>query len=132
MCWWGIWALTISPTLSGSVSNSTRRAQYAALVSPLFTMMYVHNHSQSPADVLITQTFDIWLWDTDCREATGQAHLRSEPQRWCLRRRVNGVGSVQGIFELDINPCSSTSNGISPIAIVCQEVCFAGSAHVSI
>lgn len=39
MCWWGIWTLSISPTLSGSVSKSTQRAQYAALISPLFTMI---------------------------------------------------------------------------------------------
>ena len=39
MCWWGIWALSISPSLSGSTSQSAQRAQYAALASPLFTMM---------------------------------------------------------------------------------------------
>ncbi|KIM32880.1 hypothetical protein M408DRAFT_326594 [Serendipita vermifera MAFF 305830] len=38
MCWWGIWAMSISPSLSGSTSQSAQRAQYAALASPLFTM----------------------------------------------------------------------------------------------
>ncbi|PVG03138.1 DUF1295-domain-containing protein [Serendipita vermifera] len=39
MCWWGIWALSMSPTLSGAVPKNTQRAQYAAIASPLLTML---------------------------------------------------------------------------------------------
>lgn len=41
LCWWGIWTLSIAPSLHGAGSASTRSAQLGTLVSPLFTMMYV-------------------------------------------------------------------------------------------
>ncbi|ORX34414.1 hypothetical protein BD324DRAFT_635770 [Kockovaella imperatae] len=36
---WGLWALCISPTLYGNVSEGGRRAQYASITSPLFTIL---------------------------------------------------------------------------------------------
>lgn len=39
LCWWGIWTLSISPTLKDSVPAGTKSAQYAGLASPLFTML---------------------------------------------------------------------------------------------
>jgi len=37
MCWWGIWILCLSPTTNGS--GSSKAAQYAAIVSPVFTVL---------------------------------------------------------------------------------------------
>ncbi|KAG8756054.1 hypothetical protein FRC14_003411 [Serendipita sp. 396] len=39
MCWWGIWTLSLSPTLKHGVSSGAQKAQYAAIVSPLLTMV---------------------------------------------------------------------------------------------
>ncbi|EIW55296.1 DUF1295-domain-containing protein [Trametes versicolor FP-101664 SS1] len=39
LCWWGIWTLSIAPSLHGAGSASTRSAQLGTLVSPLFTMI---------------------------------------------------------------------------------------------
>lgn len=39
MCWWGIWILSLAPTTNGSLSASARSAQYAAIMSPIFTVM---------------------------------------------------------------------------------------------
>ncbi|KAI0367641.1 DUF1295-domain-containing protein [Pilatotrama ljubarskyi] len=39
LCWWGIWTLSIAPSLHGDGSASTRAAQLGTLVSPLFTMI---------------------------------------------------------------------------------------------
>ncbi|OJT08232.1 hypothetical protein TRAPUB_869 [Trametes pubescens] len=39
LCWWGIWTLSIAPSLHGTGSGSTRSAQLGTLVSPLFTMI---------------------------------------------------------------------------------------------
>jgi len=41
MCWWGIWILCLSPTTNGNLPPSSRAAQYGAIVSPIFTVMYV-------------------------------------------------------------------------------------------
>lgn len=41
LCWWGIWTLTISPSTNGTLPSSAKAAQYGAVVSPLFTMLYV-------------------------------------------------------------------------------------------
>ncbi|KAL6299945.1 DUF1295-domain-containing protein [Sparassis latifolia] len=38
LCWWGIWLICVTPSLHGSLSPSTKAAQYGAVVSPLFTM----------------------------------------------------------------------------------------------
>ncbi|KAG8926571.1 hypothetical protein FRC02_008796 [Tulasnella sp. 418] len=37
--WWGIWVLCLTPSRHGDLSSSAMRAQYAAIVSPLFTMI---------------------------------------------------------------------------------------------
>jgi len=42
LCWWGIWTLTISPSTNGTLSGGAEAAQYEAVVSPLFTMLYVY------------------------------------------------------------------------------------------
>ncbi|KAJ7695158.1 DUF1295-domain-containing protein [Mycena rosella] len=39
MCWWGIWILCLSPTTNGSLSSSAKSAQYAAIFSPIFTVI---------------------------------------------------------------------------------------------
>ncbi|KAJ7132051.1 DUF1295-domain-containing protein [Mycena epipterygia] len=39
MCWWGIWILCLSPTTDGSLSSSAQSAQYAAILSPIFTVI---------------------------------------------------------------------------------------------
>ncbi|KAG7448731.1 DUF1295-domain-containing protein [Guyanagaster necrorhizus] len=39
LCWWGIFILCLSPTVSGTLPSSAKSAQYAAIVSPLFTML---------------------------------------------------------------------------------------------
>lgn len=39
LCWWGIWIISISPSVDGEVSSRARAAQYGAVVSPLFTML---------------------------------------------------------------------------------------------
>ncbi|KAK7030786.1 DUF1295-domain-containing protein [Favolaschia claudopus] len=47
MCWWGIWILCLSPSTNGSLSSSARSAQYAAILSPIFTVVYVAPASHS-------------------------------------------------------------------------------------
>lgn len=47
LCWWGIWTLTISPSTNGSLPSGAEAAQYGAVVSPLFTMLYVYLSSIS-------------------------------------------------------------------------------------
>lgn len=37
LCWWGIWTLSLSPTTNGGLTGGARRAQLAAITSPLFT-----------------------------------------------------------------------------------------------
>ncbi|KAJ7074910.1 DUF1295-domain-containing protein [Mycena belliarum] len=39
MCWWGIWILCLSPSTNGSLSASATSAQYAAIFSPIFTVI---------------------------------------------------------------------------------------------
>ncbi|KAF7370799.1 DUF1295-domain-containing protein [Mycena sanguinolenta] len=39
MCWWGIWILCLSPSTNGTLSSSSRSAQYAAIMSPIFTVI---------------------------------------------------------------------------------------------
>lgn len=39
LCWWGIWALTLAPSTNGSIPQHAQRAQYASIISPLFTMI---------------------------------------------------------------------------------------------
>ncbi|OCB85427.1 hypothetical protein A7U60_g7436 [Sanghuangporus baumii] len=39
MCWWGIWILCLSPTTNGDLPTSSRRAQYGAIMSPIFTTL---------------------------------------------------------------------------------------------
>ncbi|KAI0656923.1 hypothetical protein C8Q70DRAFT_1006955 [Cubamyces menziesii] len=39
LCWWGIWTLSIAPSIHGPGSGSARSAQLGTLVSPLFTMI---------------------------------------------------------------------------------------------
>ncbi|KIJ13512.1 hypothetical protein PAXINDRAFT_100621 [Paxillus involutus ATCC 200175] len=41
LCWWGIWVLCLSPATSpdSGLTPSARAAQYASIVSPLFTML---------------------------------------------------------------------------------------------
>jgi len=39
MCWWGIWILCLSPTTNGTLSSSSRSAQYGAILSPIFTVI---------------------------------------------------------------------------------------------
>ncbi|KAF8196667.1 DUF1295-domain-containing protein [Mycena galopus ATCC 62051] len=39
MCWWGIWILCLSPTTNGTLSSASRSAQYAAILSPIFTVI---------------------------------------------------------------------------------------------
>ena len=46
LCWWGIWTLTISPSTNGTLPSGAKAAQYGAVVSPLFTMLYVASLSQ--------------------------------------------------------------------------------------
>ena len=52
MCWWGIWTLAVAPSVSGSVTSASRSAQLGALVSPLFTMVYVSLHPPPRARML--------------------------------------------------------------------------------
>jgi steroid 5-alpha reductase family enzyme len=40
LCWWGIWILCLSPSTNGNLTSGAKRAQYAAITSPLFTTMY--------------------------------------------------------------------------------------------
>ena len=42
LCWWGIWTLTISPSTNSTLPSGAEAAQYGAVVSPLFTMLYVY------------------------------------------------------------------------------------------
>ncbi|KDQ06856.1 hypothetical protein BOTBODRAFT_192793 [Botryobasidium botryosum FD-172 SS1] len=37
LCWWGIWTLCLSPSTNGHITSGARSAQYAAILSPLFT-----------------------------------------------------------------------------------------------
>ncbi|KAL5513075.1 hypothetical protein ACEPAH_3473 [Sanghuangporus vaninii] len=39
MCWWGIWILCLSPTTNGDLPISSKRAQYGAIMSPIFTTL---------------------------------------------------------------------------------------------
>ncbi|KAI0642565.1 hypothetical protein C8Q79DRAFT_982712 [Trametes meyenii] len=39
LCWWGIWTLSVAPSLHGDGDSGARSAQLGALVSPLFTMI---------------------------------------------------------------------------------------------
>ncbi|KAI0631032.1 DUF1295-domain-containing protein [Trametes polyzona] len=59
LCWWGIWCLSIAPSLhTGHGDSSTRSAQLAGLVSPLFTMVLLLFASGVPtAEVPVAQKF---------------------------------------------------------------------------
>ncbi|KIJ55213.1 hypothetical protein M422DRAFT_23827 [Sphaerobolus stellatus SS14] len=37
LCWWGIWIITLSPSTNGGLTGGPKRAQLAAITSPLFT-----------------------------------------------------------------------------------------------
>ncbi|CAL1715679.1 unnamed protein product [Somion occarium] len=39
LCWWGIWILCLSPTANGDLSSGARKAQYASVLSPIFTTL---------------------------------------------------------------------------------------------
>jgi len=39
LCWWGIWALCLAPSTNGSIPSHAKSAQYASIISPLFTMI---------------------------------------------------------------------------------------------
>ncbi|KAF8579918.1 DUF1295-domain-containing protein [Ramaria rubella] len=39
ICWWGIWIFCLSPSTNGTLSGGAKRAQYAAITSPLFTTL---------------------------------------------------------------------------------------------
>ncbi|KAF9222278.1 DUF1295-domain-containing protein [Gyrodon lividus] len=51
LCWWGIWVLCLSPAASSDsgLASSARAAQYASIVSPLFTMLILLFASGIPA-----------------------------------------------------------------------------------
>ncbi|KAJ9114925.1 hypothetical protein QFC20_001299 [Naganishia adeliensis] len=36
---WGLWLLTISPSISGRVTGGAKSAQYGSVIAPLFTMV---------------------------------------------------------------------------------------------
>lgn len=46
--WWGIWILCLSPSTNGPVSGGGYAAQYAAIVSPLFTIALLFGLSGLP------------------------------------------------------------------------------------
>lgn len=46
MCWWGLWILCLSPTTNGNLSSSAKAAQYGAIMSPIFTVLYVFSLSR--------------------------------------------------------------------------------------
>ncbi|KAI8976693.1 DUF1295-domain-containing protein [Trametes punicea] len=58
LCWWGIWTLSIAPSLQGEPTGSARSAQLGALVSPLFTMVLLLFGSGLPtAEKPVAQRF---------------------------------------------------------------------------
>ncbi|KAJ7743177.1 DUF1295-domain-containing protein [Mycena metata] len=76
MCWWGIWILCLSPTADGTLSSSSRAAQYGAITSPIFTVIILMFGSGVPMAAKpqakrfylksygpATQTNDPVIWD---------------------------------------------------------------------
>ncbi|KIJ63477.1 hypothetical protein HYDPIDRAFT_112892 [Hydnomerulius pinastri MD-312] len=60
LCWWGIWVLCLSPAIShdSRLTNAARAAQYASIVSPLFTMLILLFVSDiNPAEKAQAQKF---------------------------------------------------------------------------
>lgn len=75
LCWWGIWTLTISPSTNGTLPSSAKAAQYGAVVSPLFTMLYVQFPILLHCDVTCTHT-----------RAVSFSSSRVSPQQRSLKR----------------------------------------------
>ncbi|THH08258.1 hypothetical protein EW145_g2830 [Phellinidium pouzarii] len=48
MCWWGIWILCLSPTTDGALPSPVKRAQYGAIMSPIFTTLLLMFASGMP------------------------------------------------------------------------------------
>ncbi|KAJ7173858.1 DUF1295-domain-containing protein [Mycena filopes] len=76
MCWWGIWILCLSPTTNGTLSSSSRSAQYGAIASPIFTVIILMFGSGVPTSAKpqarrfylksygpTTETNDPVIWD---------------------------------------------------------------------
>jgi len=39
LCWWGIWILCLAQTTDGTLPSAVKRAQYGAIMSPIFTTL---------------------------------------------------------------------------------------------
>jgi len=48
MCWWGIWVLCLSPSTNGGLTGGPNRAQYATIISPIFTTILLFFGSGIP------------------------------------------------------------------------------------
>ncbi|CDO70520.1 hypothetical protein BN946_scf184569.g63 [Trametes cinnabarina] len=58
LCWWGIWTLSVAPSVHGNVSGPARSAQLGTLASPLFTMVVLLFGSGVPtAEKPVAQKF---------------------------------------------------------------------------
>ncbi|OSD01432.1 DUF1295-domain-containing protein [Trametes coccinea BRFM310] len=66
LCWWGIWTLSIAPSVQGYLSGSARSAQLGTLVSPLFTMVVLLFGSGVPtAEKPVAQKFHAMSYPAD-------------------------------------------------------------------
>ncbi|KAJ7746944.1 DUF1295-domain-containing protein [Mycena maculata] len=69
MCWWGIWILCLSPTTNESPPPSARSAQYAAIVSPIFTVIVLMFGSGVPTSAKPqAKKFYLKAYGPDARE----------------------------------------------------------------
>ncbi|KAI9063762.1 DUF1295-domain-containing protein [Trametes sanguinea] len=74
LCWWGIWALSIAPSVHGHLSGSARSAQLGTLVSPLFTMIVLLFGSGVPtAEKPVAQKFYAMSYPADAQAQAPQS-----------------------------------------------------------
>ena len=145
MCWWGIWTLAVAPSVSGSVTSASRSAQLGALVSPLFTMVYVSLHPPPWPRTLPSnpprspQPPPLRLWRPHGRETRRAAVLPPVVPRRRLRGRLRRarappgerrVGELQGVPRADVHPAPAAARAVPRAAGVGEEDGAAGPADV--
>jgi len=74
ICWWGIWILCLSPTTNGTLSSSSKSAQYGAIVSPLFTLILLMFGSGVPtAEKPQAKKFFLMRYGVNAKEENARA-----------------------------------------------------------
>ncbi|KAF8322011.1 DUF1295-domain-containing protein [Clavulina sp. PMI_390] len=73
-CWWGIWALCLSPTMNGNLPHHAKSAQYGAIVSPLFTMIVlIFGSGLPPAEKPTAERYYLLTYGPESKPETARA-----------------------------------------------------------